>query len=60
MQDGCHPGYLKEQRRVVSVRELRPRRDLLTIKARLDGRVEAKVMRPFALPADVRAVLQGD
>ncbi|MGA2363839.1 MAG: hypothetical protein ABSG73_15470 [Candidatus Aminicenantales bacterium] len=60
MQDGCHPGYLKEQRRVISVRELRPRRDLLAIKAQLDKLVEAKVMRPFALPPDVRAILQGD
>jgi len=59
-QDGCHPGYLKEQRRVVSVREFRPKRDLLAIKARLDGLVEAKVMRPFALPTDVRAKLQED
>ncbi|MGA2361640.1 MAG: hypothetical protein ABSG73_04185 [Candidatus Aminicenantales bacterium] len=57
-QDGCHPGYLKEQRRVVSVRELRPKRDLLAIKARLDELVKAKVMRPFALPPDVRAKLQ--
>jgi hypothetical protein len=57
-QDGCHPGYLKEQRRVVSVRELRPKRDLLAIKARLDELVKAKVMRPFALPPDVKAMLQ--
>lgn len=59
-QDGCHPGYLKEQRRVVSVRELRPKRELLAIKARLDELVEAKVMRPYALPPDVRAMLQED
>jgi hypothetical protein len=59
-QDGCHPGYLKELRRVVSVRELRPKRDLLTIKARLDELVKAKSMRPYALPPDVRAILQGD
>jgi hypothetical protein len=59
-QDGCHPGYLKEQRRVVSVRELRPKRDLLAIKARMDELVQAKVMRPFALPPDVRAKLQED
>jgi hypothetical protein len=60
MQDGCHPGYLKERRRVVSVRELRPKQDLMAIKARLDGLVEAKVMRPLALPPDVKAILQGE
>ena len=60
MQDGCHPGYLKEQRRVVSVRELRPKRDLLAIKARLDELVKAKAMRPYAVPLDVKAKLQED